>query len=97
KYNSPQKSSFEDFAWIGSQIIKRLKGAFKKETQPLLLSVSALGPVDHSAVTDERTLSQYVDFISILPPQLKKDGPYMTTPRSHDFNITPPLSFRQLF
>ncbi|XP_042569411.1 uncharacterized protein LOC109048351 [Cyprinus carpio] len=60
-----------------TNFLKRLKGAFKKETQPLLLSVSALGPVDHSAVTDERTLSQYVDFISILPPQLKKDGPYM--------------------
>ncbi|XP_016428891.1 uncharacterized protein LOC107756356 [Sinocyclocheilus rhinocerous] len=67
-----------------TNFLKRLKGAFKKETQPLLLSVSVLGPVDHSAVTyDERTLSQYVDFISILPTQLKKDGSYIVNSVQH--------------
>lgn len=61
-----------------TNFLKSLKGAFEGETQPLLLSVSVLELADHSAVTyNEPTLSQYVDFISILPAHLEKDGPYI--------------------
>ncbi|XP_043081033.1 histidine-rich carboxyl terminus protein 1 [Puntigrus tetrazona] len=56
-----------------TNLMKSLKGAFEKETQPVLLSVSVLEPVEHSAVTYEQTLSQYVDFISVLPADLDKD------------------------
>ncbi|XP_016320393.1 chitotriosidase-1 isoform X1 [Sinocyclocheilus anshuiensis] len=67
-----------------TNFLKSLKGAFEEETQPLLLSVSVLEPVDHSAVTyNERTLSQYVDFISILPAHLEKDGPYIDKTVQH--------------
>ncbi|KAL1250222.1 hypothetical protein QQF64_021227 [Cirrhinus molitorella] len=67
-----------------TNLLKSLKGAFEKETQPLLLSVSVLEPADHSAVTyEERTLSQYVDFISILPAHLEKDGPYINKTVKH--------------
>ncbi|XP_026092712.1 uncharacterized protein LOC113065577 isoform X2 [Carassius auratus] len=80
-----------------TNFLKILKGAFKKETQPLLLSVSVLGPVDHS--DDEQTLSQYVDFISILPAQLKKDGPYMHWQDQHvdlqKFSLAMPAFLRR--
>ncbi|XP_052450397.1 chitotriosidase-1 [Carassius gibelio] len=67
-----------------TNFLKSLKGAFEGETQPLLLSVSVLELADHSAVTyNEPTLSQYVDFISILPAHLEKDGPYINKTVQH--------------
>ncbi|KAF4096501.1 hypothetical protein G5714_022470 [Onychostoma macrolepis] len=67
-----------------TNFLKSLKGTFEEETQPLLLSLSVLEPVDHSVVTyNERTLSQYVDFISILPANLEKDGPYIDKTVQH--------------
>ncbi|KAK7132562.1 hypothetical protein R3I93_018943 [Phoxinus phoxinus] len=60
-----------------SNFLKSLKGAFDEETDPPLLSVSVLEPINSSAVSyDEQTLSQYVDFISILPAHLENDGLY---------------------
>lgn len=67
-----------------SNFLKNLKGTFDEETDPLLLSVSVLEPIDNSAVSyDERTLSQYVDFISILPAHLENDGLYIKKSVQH--------------
>ncbi|XP_056113870.1 histidine-rich carboxyl terminus protein 1 [Rhinichthys klamathensis goyatoka] len=67
-----------------SNFLKSLKGTFDEETDPLLLSVSVLEPSDNSAVSyDERTLSQYVDFISILPAHLENDGLYINKSVQH--------------
>ncbi|KAK9954474.1 hypothetical protein ABG768_016536 [Culter alburnus] len=64
--------------------LKSIKGKFEGETDPLLLSVSVLEPIDHSSASyDERTLSQYVDFISILPAHLEQDGPYINKTVQH--------------
>ncbi|KTF82228.1 hypothetical protein cypCar_00006264, partial [Cyprinus carpio] len=76
--DGPSSSESSRTIELFTNFLKSLKGAFEKETPPLLLTVSVLEPADHSAVTyNERTLSQYVDFISILPAHLEKDGPYI--------------------
>ncbi|XDV46267.1 hypothetical protein PO909_014190 [Leuciscus waleckii] len=67
-----------------SNFLKSLKGTFGEEADPLLLSVSVLDPIDNTAVSyDERTLSQYVDFISILPAHLENDGLYINKSVQH--------------
>ncbi|XP_067303302.1 histidine-rich carboxyl terminus protein 1 [Pseudorasbora parva] len=67
-----------------THFLKSLKHKFEEETDPLLLSVTVLEATDHSAVSyDEQTLSQYVDFISILPAHLEKDGPYINKTVQH--------------
>ncbi|XP_077074505.1 uncharacterized protein LOC143725738 [Siphateles boraxobius] len=77
---STRSSSQELF----SNFLKSLKGTFGKEPDPLLLSVSLLDPTDNSAVSyDEQTLSQYVDFISILPAHLENDGRYINKSVQH--------------
>ncbi|ROL43174.1 hypothetical protein DPX16_18577, partial [Anabarilius grahami] len=75
---SANEGSVENF------IQTSIKGTFEGETDPLLLSVSVLEPIDHSSASyDERTLSQYVDFISILPAHLEEDGPYINKTVQH--------------
>ncbi|XP_051947762.1 acidic mammalian chitinase-like [Xyrauchen texanus] len=70
--------------------LKSLRGAIEKETsvsviQSLLLSLSIPDHADHSSMVnyDERTLSQYVDFISLLPAHLENDGPYINKTVQH--------------
>ncbi|XP_051515345.1 chitotriosidase-1-like [Myxocyprinus asiaticus] len=70
--------------------LKSLRGEIEKKTrlsgnQSLLLSVSVPDHTDHSSAVryDERTLSQYVDYISLLPAHLEKDGPYINKTVQH--------------
>lgn len=64
---------------VFTHFLKSLKGVFEEETHPLLLLVSVKEPTDKTVASyDEQTLSQYVDFISILPAELKTDGQYIS-------------------
>ncbi|KAI7794332.1 histidine-rich carboxyl terminus protein 1 precursor, partial [Triplophysa rosa] len=69
--------------------LKSLREAFEEETRSsdrtLLLSLSLSHQYDHSSAVgyDVRTLLQYVDFISLLPAHLEKDGPHINKTVQH--------------
>lgn len=67
-----------------TDFLKSIKGVFEEETRPLLLSASVKEPTDKTVASyDEQILSQYVDFISILPAQLQTDGQYISKTAQH--------------
>ncbi|XP_056589943.1 histidine-rich carboxyl terminus protein 1 [Triplophysa dalaica] len=82
-------SESSDSSELLRNFLKSLREAFEEETRSsdriLLLSLSLSHQNDHSSAVgcDVRTLLQYVDFISLLPAHLEKDGPYINETIQH--------------
>ncbi|KAA0707275.1 hypothetical protein E1301_Tti002596 [Triplophysa tibetana] len=82
-------SESSDSSELLRNFLESLREAFEEETRSsgrtLLLSLSLSHQYDHSSAVgcDVRTLLQYVDFISLLPAQLEKDGTYINETVQH--------------